>query len=161
MECQLALTWSDIIAIYAGIVSTLVGIIEGIRLYRETKSKLVVNFSIYSQIRRHSNGTVGDWELVLSLSIINHSLSERFIYRPGIMVNKDKRSFSVILEDDNTKYPEKLTPGQSFDLSYSARTIKEAIEKVRASKVRAYVADTLGNKYYSNWVKAVDIKPYD
>lgn len=160
-DIQITFTWGDLVAIYAAAIATIVGVVEIFRFVREIRSKLVVKFSIGSQVISYPNGTLGDWTLMLDMNIVNHSLSERFINQPRLQVDESKKIFTVINLHNPISYPKKLASGEAFALSYDARTVRETVLNAKAREVRALVTDTLGNKYYSKWVKAVDIKPYD
>ncbi len=141
----------DLIAIYAAIVSTIVGLVQIFKYLREVRNKLVVRFFIGSQAIHYGN-TIGEWMPVFTVNVVNHSLTDRFIRQPGIKAKNVDGPFFMLDIQNPVPYPIKLSPGQEWELHLHHAPVIQKLVEIKSNQIRVIIEDTLGNTYKSKWL---------
>lgn len=143
------MAWGDAVALYAAIVSTLVGFIELYRLIRDTRSKLVIRLWVYTEDSVDDDNNVTSQRLI-RVNIVNHSASDRVITEPPwLQINT---SGSKMAPPAPYEFPKRLSPGDACEFIHNFKRIETWVRTTGASKLKATVEDTYGNHYESKWV---------
>lgn len=149
------MTWAEGLSIYATIVSTTVGFVEVFRVVRETRSKLVVDLSIFDEQSIDDDDNVTS-QTIIRVNIVNHSTSDRVItMQPWLNLDTSGSRFAPPTEVQDP-FPKRLLPGDACEFLYNFRSIQAWAKNSAASKLRATVDDTYANHYRSKWVKIPD-----
>lgn len=157
------MTFLDGIAIYAAFVSTVVGIVEIVRLVRELSNKVKVEIAPYDRVLvDDALLPVGEVTNVLAVRIVNHSRNKKFLQRPLFKFNKGNRKAfqSLDMVSPYPLFPFTLGPEEEQVIYFRSATILDEAKSVSsAKKVRVIVTDTLNNSFKSNWVILNGIHP--
>jgi hypothetical protein len=154
METSSLMPW---IAGYAAIISTAALVWNIIIFTQQNKSKIKVSAYITASFEGIPGiGAVSETSWNLSIDIINHSKSKRYINRPLIVLPKKidaNDRYQCISLNNNINYPVSLEPGEKHQYHMKlGEHLLQIIDnsKIRKKKLRVVVSDTMNKEYFSN-----------
>lgn len=168
METSQPVDWlspSNLIAIYGAALSTVILIWKLIENINANRGRIKVRLYTMNVALTYTTH-VGDFEEMLAFEITNKGKDERFISsEPGLEVRIPKQENKCLsLTSPNPlkpiAFPKQLVRGEKIDPFYNLKTVLASLQKSNANKIRGYVVDTLGKRYYSNWVKVQVLKDF-
>jgi hypothetical protein len=118
---------------------------------------VVVKFFVSGRALFFGPGKTGPWETTLTLQLVNHSATEKYISSINLEVKGGQR-FSLIKMDPPITFPINLKHGQPYEVVYTdPNSVKQTVLSLEKTKVRALILDSLGNEYFSEWINVNDI----
>lgn len=143
----------DYVGIYAGFVSTALLIWEIYKYSTDRKSRMLVTGSFREQAEVYVGGRSGEWQRFFWIEVTNRGNYTRHILKPGFEsdILQGERYHSLVDIHDKNKYPYALGPGELYQYYFRADSFDDLKAKGIA-RIRILVSDTVGKKYYSNWI---------
>lgn len=143
-----------LISIYAAVISTVVFAWRLYEFYYDRIGKLNVSVKSTFRTNVYSNGSVGNPESFLIVSVVNIGKNKRFIEQPRFQSNvnfEGQKYLNLVRTDVIKNYPICLEPGERFEYDLPYSKIVKDLKKAGVRKIKARIYDTHGKVYLSKW----------